>query len=582
MARILTILLTLLITCAAQATTTKHRSLVNFEKDRSELTAEARAELQVFLAQVELKGDYILTVHGHTDSDGSVAYNEALSLDRANTVRQFLIDHGADPKLVSIDRSGERAPMASNADNRGMALNRRVEVSFERHHYTDTEELRNALMEGTVQHFTIDPTKDQVVQGTTGTQLKIRAGSLVDARGRPVQGEVDLELTEALGLQSILAHQLSTRSGSTLLETGGMLKVSATDASGAELRITAASPMEISIPADVQEEGMELFLSDDGSDWTSTTQPITTTIVTTWVEPAYPMPRRIPFRFPVYKEDQAGRPMKPMDPLAPKAPAEPRRESYQAHRPWWSFLFPQRAQAAADARYALALKEHERKMERYNKKVVRYEVEHASYADRLAAYEVRKAEWDAQKNAEYEAWYNDVNLPARARYTELMAPLRAEQDSLVADWRAVREASMEQYVLRSDSMGTAELGGLNAYVFTTARMGWINCDRFYRVPEEQKRSVVAQGCNSPDAQVFVVFTQMRSMMMLGRDGSGQYISAPVPSREPAMLFAYAVIDGQAHVSMEPIGPDGRPEVRLEPSSFAEIGQLLKELGSQPG
>ena len=193
-----------------------------------------------------------------------------------------------------------------------------------------------------------------------------------------------------------------------------------------------------------------------------------------------------------------------------------------------------------------------------------------------------KAEWDAQKIAEYEAWYNDVHLPARERYNTLMAPLRAEQDSLVANWRAAREASMEQYVLRSDSMGTAELGGLSAYVFTTARMGWINCDRFYRVPEEQKRSVVAQGCTAPDAQVYLVFTRIHSMMMLGRNGSGQYTSAPVPSQEPAMLFAYAVIDGQAHVSMEPIGPDGRPKVQFAPSSFAEIGQLMKDLSSQPG
>ena len=145
MARILTLLFALLIACATQATTTRHQVLVNFEKDRSELTTEARTELRAFLASVELKGDHTLTVHGHTDSDGSLEYNEALSLARANTVRQFLIDHGADPKVVRIDRSGERLPMASNSDTRGMALNRRVEVSFERHHYADTEELRTAL-----------------------------------------------------------------------------------------------------------------------------------------------------------------------------------------------------------------------------------------------------------------------------------------------------------------------------------------------------------------------------------------------------------------------------------------------------
>jgi len=69
-------------------------------------------------------------------------------------------------------------------------------------------------MEGSVQHFTLDPTKDQVIRGTAGTQLQFAAGSFMDAQRRPVQGPVELELTEALGLQAMLAHQLSTRSGS--------------------------------------------------------------------------------------------------------------------------------------------------------------------------------------------------------------------------------------------------------------------------------------------------------------------------------------------------------------------------------
>jgi hypothetical protein len=437
-------------------------------------------------------------------------------------------------------------------------------------------------MEGSVQHFTIDPTKDQVIQGTAGTQLKIKAGSLVDAMGRPAKGEVDVELTEALGLQSMLAHRLSTRSGDRMLETGGMLKVVAKDASGAELRIAAADPMEVAIPTEAKEEGMELFLSDDGDDWTSTAQPIVSGIITRWIEPMYPTPPRLAFKFPSYSESQKGRPMKPVEPVLPREPMEPRKESYQAQKPWWSFLFPTKARSAADARYERAMQDHELRLKRYEKRLASFTTECSTYPERLERYHERKIQWDAQKVAEFETWNKEVSEPARARYNALMVPLRAAHDSAVANWRAVREASMERYAFTSDSLGTAEVGGLNAYVFNTAKLGWINCDRFYNVPAEQKHSVIAQGCTVDDAQVFLVFTRIRSIMALGRIGSGDHFSQPVARSEPAMVMAYAVIDGQAHVSMEPVGPTGKVKVELTPSSYAEIGEMMRSLGAQPG
>jgi hypothetical protein len=61
------------------------------------------------------------------------------------------------------------------------------------------------------------------------------------------------------------------------------------------------------------------------------------------------------------------------------------------------------------------------------------------------------------------------------------------------------------------------MGGVNAYVFSTTTLGWINCDKFINVPEEDKYVVVANAPRQTDAQVFLVFDRIRSVMQMGRN-----------------------------------------------------------------
>lgn len=572
-------LVLMLLAHLASASTTERQLIIHFEKDKSTLTEDARAQLLEFLADLACDGERSYQLNGHTDSDGSLAYNEDLSLARAEAVRTFLTEQGIEPELIHLERSGERDPLAPNVDAHGMALNRRVSITFTHTYYADTEELRKALMEGTVQHFRIDPAMDQVITGAAGTELLIRANSLVDAQGRPVSGEVALELTEALDVRAMIAHQLTTRSGQRLLETGGMLKVSATDAQGNALRLRSADPMRVVVPSADTDSGMELFVSDDGSDWTSTRQPLATTQVVTWREPPFPTPPGIRFKMPHYRQDQKGRPMKPVEPMMPREPIAPRRESYAVRGPWWSFLFPGKAQAQGDARYAAAVERHAVRMEKYAADVERFEANCAAFPDALERYADRKAQWDALKQEELKAWRENVERPALVRYNALMAPLLARYDTLKAQWQQEREASMQRYAMRADSAGVAGMDGLSAFVFMNAELGWINCDRFYGVPGEQ-RSVIAKGGRRSDEQVNLVFTEMRSILYMPRERDGLFHSPAVPVDVPKTLFAYTVIDGRPHVCVQEVST-GPNTLEYRPSSFAEIGRLLQELNGSP-
>ena len=65
---------------------------------------------------------------GHTDSTGSDAVNNPLSVDRAASTRNYLVNRGVDGRRISIDGMGERYPIASNDTAEGRARNRRVEI----------------------------------------------------------------------------------------------------------------------------------------------------------------------------------------------------------------------------------------------------------------------------------------------------------------------------------------------------------------------------------------------------------------------------------------------------------------------
>lgn len=86
--------------------------------------------LQRLLAQVANYPAPEITVIGHTDRVGSEADNDRLSLQRAQTVRDLLVQAGVDPAMIAIAGRGEREPAVATADGVALAANRRVEINL--------------------------------------------------------------------------------------------------------------------------------------------------------------------------------------------------------------------------------------------------------------------------------------------------------------------------------------------------------------------------------------------------------------------------------------------------------------------
>ncbi len=77
--------------------------------------------------------DRIIIINGHTDSDGKETYNVRLSLNRADAVKQYLIDHqNVSPKRLKVVGYGESMPLKPNTTKANKQLNRRVEIVAEK------------------------------------------------------------------------------------------------------------------------------------------------------------------------------------------------------------------------------------------------------------------------------------------------------------------------------------------------------------------------------------------------------------------------------------------------------------------
>jgi outer membrane protein OmpA-like peptidoglycan-associated protein len=103
---------------------------IEFDTGKATFTPKAAATLQDLFNNVQATG-LIVQVNGHTDNVGAPASNMALSLQRANAVKAWLIANGQGSipdKRVTTRAFGDTTPMADNASPAGRAANRRVEV----------------------------------------------------------------------------------------------------------------------------------------------------------------------------------------------------------------------------------------------------------------------------------------------------------------------------------------------------------------------------------------------------------------------------------------------------------------------
>lgn len=99
-----------------------------FDFDKAVLKPDGKAKLDDLASKLNGLNLEVIIAVGHTDSIGPDAYNQKLSVRRAEAVKSYLVGKGVDAKRVYTEGKGEKQPVATNKTAAGRAQNRRVEI----------------------------------------------------------------------------------------------------------------------------------------------------------------------------------------------------------------------------------------------------------------------------------------------------------------------------------------------------------------------------------------------------------------------------------------------------------------------
>ena len=99
-----------------------------FDFDKSVVKPAGKAKLDDLISKVKDINLEVIIAVGHTDSIGTDAYNQKLSVRRAEAVKAYLVSKGIEKNRVYTEGKGEKQPIADNRTAAGRAKNRRVEI----------------------------------------------------------------------------------------------------------------------------------------------------------------------------------------------------------------------------------------------------------------------------------------------------------------------------------------------------------------------------------------------------------------------------------------------------------------------
>ena len=117
--------------CKSQIDELLSNEKIHFEYNKATIKQDSYKLLINLVDIINKCPDTIVTIEGHTDSDGSAKYNKQLSQKRADAVKTYLENKGVAKERLKAIGYGESKPIASNETEEGKQKNRRIEFKFE-------------------------------------------------------------------------------------------------------------------------------------------------------------------------------------------------------------------------------------------------------------------------------------------------------------------------------------------------------------------------------------------------------------------------------------------------------------------
>jgi hypothetical protein len=449
---------------AAQTTQTA----VFFDVNVADLSPEAKKSLDELAMQLAALPDYEWRIEAHTDNTGSAEHNEALAQRRAEMVKQYLMGLGLHAHTGSSVAYGMRKQINKNRTEEEKRLNRRVDVIVTPITIGSFDELATRLLGVYKQTFTILTDVSQTLTANQGTVVKIPAGSLVNELGERVSGAVQVEIIEALNPIEWIALGLTTTSSGALLESGGMMYISASQ-NGTALQIAEGADVELSLPnvARVNGRDMQLFYRNEADpeiNWEPAGTPFESRrdqdLVGLNAASKTELLKNLQIHVPPRPFGPAFAPVtavmkEPKAPQMPLLPLAPHKEELYKKYHIWKFS-SRKKRKRVDGIYKTLVRDYNVKNDRYKKEKARYDKKYKAYLEEEEMYKQSVTNYALYVDTFFQqvVAYKD-SMYRHLYYTYLMKAVakgydtKADIDSVIVYWEdiavscALRELKVE-------------------------------------------------------------------------------------------------------------------------------------------
>lgn len=581
----------LLLSFASQAQDITQQTIsVFFPTASAELDETAQATLKSVVADIQTWGDYRLEVTAHTDSRGTNTYNQNLAQRRAQSVIQYLENQQITTDELVVQALGESQAGNDLHSEERLQHNRRVDIHLEGWQWKDLGDLQRRLRQPLRQTFTIDPTQDQLITGVEGGRFFLPANSLVNTTGETPTGSVTVELTECYALGDMLSLGLNTTSSGSILESGGMLNLTANQ-NGEELTLREGVSIPAAVPTPAFREDMSLFLgrghegNSGPQDWENTQQPISSTLPTLRLadRPYRPSRRTYMDVFLTISDEELEKILpkpKKVTYYEPRQPKEPDYDELTYEPKGLQKMFMSKAEKArrtAEVK-AQAKADYEEKQVRYAERYVAWETAVTKYQQEMADYrtERRKIIDENSEMIPGTVYYATQQAKLDAHYEEQLAQYRIDS----ARYEQYRDYKLAKYEAAMDALGTVDQQTVNNYFFNLNRMGWANIDRFLK--EQNTTPLLAQAADGQvdeEAMVFITFPERNIILRMNAKEDIGYALTQAPVGETAKLIAIKVVDRKAYLAQQEVivTDDMILTMHYEPGRLRDIRAALEAI-----
>ena len=379
---------------------------VNFDFDSFILNDKAENDISKILDLLSTNPEYTVEIIGHTDQDGSQAYNQILADQRAKEVYQYLLDQGIPTNKIQYKSLGEQNLLIAKNDDISKSKNRRVEIITTITTINSLKDLISLLNpNSTEQNFQININHESTILGKKGSKIIIPKDAFVFDDGTSPEGLVEVEIIESFNYSSFAENDLSCMSGNELLESGGMMKISASS-NGRNLSIKTGKELAVTYPKSKIKKDMKLFYAEPkeigASNWIVSESEIQTEFID--------QETRIEIDMNLFVKNEIEKPIAPrMDfkripskprylstPSAPFKPIEPKKENINLQLSKWQTITMSSAK-----KETLRVEKHDEAISKYEQKLDRYIILQPQYEKALINYKIALKQTE-QKILEWE------------------------------------------------------------------------------------------------------------------------------------------------------------------------------------